>query len=516
MSGKKKFATIIVMLAILLAVFAGLVWHMNHYRLIDMKFYPKDAQSLDLRGEDISAAHYDKLVRYMPDCEIIWDVPFQNSAYPSNTTNLTVTSLSEEDLDTLDYFSQLETLHAEGCADYAQLLTLMNRRPELKLYYNILIQGETYDQDTRQLEVETILEEELALLPGLKQLDTVIVSGGEDIRNIPALQEYCHENNVDFCVALGADSFAEDVQQISLEGITDEQLHLLRFLPNLKQVHMVKPLAAAENVIALQKNRLDLTVTWEQEVCGQLVSTETVEIDLSDTAIASVEEVEQVLAYFPNVERVFLGEQPGIDNETMAAYRERSRENYKVVWVVDLSGKMKVRTDIDNFMPSRDGWGYVREGEVDNIRYCEDLICIDLGHMGLKTVDFLEPLVNLEYLILAHTEVQYIDAISNCKKLRYLELDWSPIKDLSPLVACTALEDLNIGKTWPDITPVLQMTWLKNLYMIMGRPVDAWKASQALPDTRVVASGSATVASGWRNLPNYYKMRDILGMYYMN
>ena len=60
------------------------------------------------------------------------------------------------------------------------------------------------------------------------------------------------------------------------------------------------------------------------------------------------------------------------------------------------------------------------------------------------------------------------------------------------------------------------MTWLKNLYMIFGDAGDAWKCTQALPDTHVVASGDATVGGGWRRLPNYYDMRDCLGMYYMN
>lgn len=512
---KRIIAVIILALVLLAAVFAGLAWHMKSYRLIDGRFYPRDAAVLDLREKNITAAHYDKLVRHMPDCEIRWNVPFQNGVYPDDTKALTVAALSDEDLDDLEYFHRLETIHAEECRDYDQLLRLAKRRPDLQLYYSITVNGRDYPQDARQLEIEAITEAELALLPGLKELEAVIVGGGDDIRNIAALQEYCHQNDVDFCVALGSAIITEDARQIRPEGITDGQLHLLQFLPDLEQIHMVAPEAAPENVIALKKSRIDLTVTWEQEICGLLCSTESTEVDLSEATITSLEEVEQALAYFPDVQNVFLGE-PGIDNEEIAAFRERNRENYKVVWVVDLSGKMKVRTDIDNFMPSRDGWGYVREGEVDNIRYCEELICIDLGHMGLKTVDFLEPLVNLEYLILAHTEVQYIDAISNCKKLRYLELDWSPIKDLSPLVECTALEDLNIGNTWPDITPVLKMTWLKNLYMIMGRRVDAWTASQALPDTHVVASGDATVGGGWRRLPNYYKMRDILGMHYMN
>ena len=43
-----------------------------------------------------------------------------------------------------------------------------------------------------------------------------------------------------------------------------------------------------------------------------------------------------------------------------------------------------------------------------------------------------------------------------------------------------------------------------------------YRMTQALPNTRVMVTGAATVANGWRELDNYYKMRDLLGMYYMS
>jgi len=52
--------------------------------------------------------------------------------------------------------------------------------------------------------------------------------------------------------------------------------------------------------------------------------------------------------------------------------------------------------------------------------------------------------------------------------------------------------------------------------MIYGNGGDAYKISQALPDTTVVASGNATVGGGWRRLQNYYDMRDFFGAPYMN
>lgn len=511
----KKVIWILAAVALLLAALVvGMLWFVNNYAVVDMQFYPRDAQVLDLREQEISQEHFDKLHRKLPDCQIRWNVMFQNALCDSASTELTVEQLTDADVRLLKYFPKLKTLDAGNCEDYSQLMAARAAYPELAIIYNVTLGGEKYPQDAKTVELSAVTQEEIARLACLTELDTVIAKAGIG-ENSVALQNYCRENGLAFCVSVGNAILSEETEEARIEGASEAELELLSLLPRLTRVHLMEPAAPAEAVFAFRDKNADMTVTWEKTVSGFLCDMKTEEVDYTDLTVTSIEEVEQGLAYFPNVKHVFLGE-PGIDNEKIAAFRERNRENYKVVWVVDLSGKMKVRTDIDNFMPSRDGWGYVRDGEIDNIRYCEEIMCMDIGHMGVKDVSFLETLTNLEYLILAHTEVQYIDAIRNCKKLKFLELDWSCIRDLSPLVECTALEDLNIGKTWPDITPVLQMTWLKNLYMIMGRGADAYRASQALPNTRVVASGTATVASGWRNLPNYYAMRDALGMFYMS
>ena len=90
------------------------------------------------------------------------------------------------------------------------------------------------------------------------------------------------------------------------------------------------------------------------------------------------------------------------------------------------------------------------------------------------------------------------------------------MKDLSPLTGCTALEDLNLGMIYADFAPIEEMTWLKNLWMVECSSADRYRMPQALPDTRVMVTGAATVANGWRDLENYYAMRDLLGMKYMS
>ena len=229
----------------------------------------------------------------------------------------------------------------------------------------------------------------------------------------------------------------------------------------------------------------------------------------------SLEELADAPAYFPDVETVFLGE-CGLDNELLAAHRDQVRDQYKLVWTVSCGNKLKTRTDAKTFMPVRERVYYFNDEEAYNLRYCEEMVCIDIGHMSIHNIDFVEYMPDLQYLILAHTQLNYIEPIRHCKNLKFLELDWSPLKDLTPLKECTALEDLNLGNTFADFTPIGEMTWLKNLWMVDCSTRARYEMTQALPDTKVMVTGAATVANGWRDLDNYYAMRDLLGMHYMS
>ena len=141
---------------------------------------------------------------------------------------------------------------------------------------------------------------------------------------------------------------------------------------------------------------------------------------------------------------------------------------------------------------------------------------LDIGHMSIHDVSFLEGMTSLKYLILAHTFVTDISPISNCKNLVFLELDFSSVRDFTPLQGCTALEDLNIGETYADVEPLLEMTWLKNLWCVKRGYGSVKKLTEGLPSTVHINSlGGETVGNGWRKLPNYYAMRDTLGMHYM-
>ena len=511
---KFKKVLIVALLAVILGAGAGGVyWHHQHYLWIDARRYSRNAQQLDLREEKLSIRQYEKFRSLLPDCDILWKVPFQGGYYAEETDSLTITSLKETDIAALAYLPQLRTIDASGCMEYALLEQLQETYPQLTVEYSIVLGENRYEPDTEQLEISAIAAEEIDDLQYLRNLKTIVISSGENTENYAQLREYCREKNYAFYVRLGDMLAEESAQSLTVSGLQEGAESLLQFLPGLTRLHVLNPQISMEGLETIRRNHPNLRLSWNQVVCGKVFNGTDTEIDISGIPVQDLDVLAEQMTYFPAAEKLIMSD-CGVDNEAMAQFREEHREDYKVVWTVQLGEKLKARTDDTTFMPTRERVYYFQDHESGNLKYCEDMICIDVGHMAIHDISFVEYMPNLQYLVLAHTEVRDITPLQNCKNLKFLELDWSTVRDFTPLLGCTALEDLNIGKTYPDLEPIAQMTWLKNLWMV-GRSGGAYKVTQALTETKIVLSGSATVAGGWRDLPNYYAMRDLLGMHYM-
>lgn len=553
---------LIVLAAALLAVGIA-VWFLLTHVWVAGTFYSRNADVLDLRFADVTTADYDKLRKKAPNSEILWRIPFQGKTYDQDTDVLYVTSLTDEDVATLDYFTRLKTVEAQKCTDYPQLAALTARRPEVTVEYAVTIDGREYPQDTAVVSISGITEEEINLLTYLPELTAVTAVGCRTPEQMTRLRDFCQEKGLFFALRFGTKTYPDTVEELDVTGVTDGELELLQLLPELKTLHLKNPEADPETVAQLRSTYPKADISWEVEIAGVSFPDDTKEVDLSavlessaaqtaagtaagtqtaagaqttaktqtttgtatgtqstketqSTAPAvtlNLEDLEKKMSYLSDAKQVFLGK-CGLDNEELAALRERVRDSYKLVWTVQLGKKLTARTDDTTFMPVREHVYYFLDEDAYNLRYCEDMLCVDVGHMGLTNIDFVKGMPHLQILILAHNgQLQDISPISSCKELIFLELDWSAVKDFTPLVGCTSLEDLNIGLTYPSVEPLMQMTWLKNLWMVDRG--GAYQLSQALPDTKIVASADATVGAGWRNLPNYYKMRDMLGMEYM-
>ena len=357
MRGKSALLAVILILAIVLSIIGGAFLILSGNYLIDFRLYPKNAASMDLREEDVSIAHYEALHQKLPKCKILWNVPFQNGKLSSDTAEITVDTLSSQDVETLAYFPKLETVHAESCRDYDNLALLRQRYPNLTVSSCVVLDGIEYPADAESVELKTASPENLSMLPLLTNLHTVTVANSEGGQDFSALSAYCRENDLNFQFHIGGELVDANVQELTVENITDADLSLLDNLSELKTLRMVDPAADPAALASLSEQYPNVDISWEVRIGDNVFQSTDTEVDLSQTVVTDLAEVEAKMEYLPNVEKVIFGlcgkfgeglDNPDwgnskakvvacdIANEDMAAYRDRVRDKYKVVWTVRL------------------------------------------------------------------------------------------------------------------------------------------------------------------------------------
>lgn len=534
---KKKTRTgVIITIEVVVAVLiAAMALFMAFNVTVNGALYPRFKEELDLTDKPLTAAEVQKLREKLPDTEILWMIPLESGPVRSDAAQITLTTLSDEDLALTDYLTNLQTVHAENCRDSAQLAVLQQRHPQAVMYYSVWLGEEQFSPDAASVSVIGMTEADIPALAAFRNLSKLTIAGGSELSLLPQIQEAYPQLAVDYSVTIGGKTYPGDTRELVLMDLTyDEIVDALTLLPELKNLDLINPIATADQLTALRETYTDTKLIWQVQAYGMFFGEDTVEMNLSGAEGLDLKDVEIYADCLPNLERLYLGE-CGLDNEELAALRESKRDSYKVVWTIRFTQKLAADTDVTTFMPGHKDIGEYRFNEsmgvnVQDLKYFEDIECMDLGHFNIYKADFLAYMPHLKFLILSWTEIHDLSPIVNCQELIYLELDWSQVRDFTPLVELKALQDLNVCGTVADVTPLTQMTWLKNLwaaergYSAKKILLDAFPQEDVLgeedevlipkSDTYLYIYGGST--SAWRHLPHYYEMRDILGMYYMD
>lgn len=486
---------------------------------------PRYAQTLDLTDRELSGEDYAAIQAAMPRCEITWSVPLQGQKVPSDSRKLVLEDLREEDLEDLAWFPDLTELEVTAPSDYSAVETFARTHPDCQVRYPVTIGKETWAQDSVAISVEDPQLEELAqALRHLPALTEVELTGA--LPEAEALMALCQAfPNITFhwTVSLGDMTLAEDTVALTYAGGPCPEAdvsEVLKMLPNLTQADLTNCGFSAETMFALCREFPQVAFQWEVPIGDSFFPWDTTELDISGIPFDSAGQVEDLLPCFPYLERVIMCK-CGLDNETMDGLNQKY-ENIRFVWSIEIRYH-HIRTDATYFYPYKlDKQLYINNEEASLLRYCTDMVCIDIGHNGEVTdCEWASYMPKLRYLIIGETGISDLSPLANCKELVYLEMFTIPVTDYSPLVQCTALEDLNLGKTYCDPTPIAQMTWLKNLWWC-GAPTRNLPSSpakdilpEALPNTTIKLWLEHPTASGWRKLDNYFAMRDYMGMFYL-
>lgn len=575
--------------AVLAVIAAGALWFNGHY-VIAGGVHSRDAAVLDLRDRQLSPDTYEKLAGEMPGCDIRWNVPIGGTRYDSHAAELNVSAVKEgeealfalfpnlKELDvtkaalTADsfraiqaaapgchirwsipigedrydsaareiqvtdfspaevecfaFFDDLRQVDGRECVCYDALLALQKTMPGVSVLWNVPLDGNCFDQDTETLTTGANVGELMEYLAYLPKLETVTVDSDLTAGEQAALMDKYPGVIFDWNVTLCGESFRSTATEISFAGRILTETELQEIETNARRFFQLEVIdltgcgSDSERLMALRE-AAGVEVGWEFNLLGVTVSSLAEEIDLSGIRMTGTLGLESYLPCFSRLEKVIMCD-CGLPDETMDQLNKKY-ENIRFVWDVYI-GSGALRTDAIAFFSS--DYGEPDDRELAKLRYCTDLLVMDLGHRGVTDLSFVEGTPHVKYLILTNTPVTDLSPLAQLQELETLEAVSSQITDLTPLLECESLLDLNICAYVPTgsgeaMTEVLvQMTGLERLWFSTFQLDDEQqqRVVEALPNTEIYCSDNKVSCMGglWRYHERYYSMRDLLGMYYMD
>ena len=389
--------------------------------------------------------------------------------------------------------------------------------------------GWDYSPNTRAvfLAKDDVTEEELrtalSALPDLRKLEYPKCTFSPEIQL--ALMADFPEIDFIWRIDWAGQTLQSDAKTLELSDnhVTAEELfRMLPLFPQVQKVSLGESTLSEEDVARLNENFPDTVFQYPVELFGRQFDSLSEELDLSGITMTDTVDLEDALVHFPLLKKVVMCG-CGLKNVTMDELN-RKYDNIRFVWLVNVFGH-GVRTDATYFIQYNLPPCRLEGSRTQNLRYCPDMIAIDLGHTGLidGELEFLKYTPHVKYLIVAACHLTDITEVGLLKELVFFEAFKTPIKDFTPLLDCPALTHLNLSYNTcvknEHAEIFMQMDQLEMLWLCGDLLSDSTlrELEEALPDCRI-ASGFelSSTDGGWRNNDVYRDMRDAMKMPYMS
>ncbi len=476
---------------------------------------------LDIRGTGISNGACRRLQNGLPECRILWDPVFQGKAYPAETKSLSATELSAQDLTDLACFPELTSLDVTQCRDYDRILEAVTLLPGCEVSYRVFIGSHAYGPETVSIVLQDgIPAEAEAVLPYLPELRQLHFSGRTPPKTeLEALRRRWPSLDITWDFVFHGQTVTHRTTRLDLSDIPlndpAEIAALLSRMHGILTVDLCGTGLSRDEIMALAADFPRVTFILEIPIGSATVRTDAREIDISGIPV-TVAEIEALLPSLPNLRKVVMID-CGNTNEEMAALNRRYG-HIQFVWAVSVGDGKFARTDITGFIPYKyhlDQYVMTQQ-DADNLRYCTQLIALDLGHQSITSCEFLAYMPELKYVILSDTCISDISPLAGNTNVVFLEVFDTYLWDLEPLLTLTGLQDLNICWCPADYRVVAQMFWLERCWWGGNQHTQEQMGylQTQCPNTLFEFRADYSTGFGWRKGPLYFQMRDALDMFY--
>lgn len=524
---KKSKAPLIVGLILAIFVLAAviaLLWIESNCVLVGGKLY-RQGDTIDLRSGEVSIAEYDELRARFPDSVILWNVPIGSRSFDSSSTSVSVDNYSEAEIDSFRYLPQLKTIDASDADCYDVIMKTIDAYPNCTVKYQVKLGGSAYAGDTAQLVLYSPaalseLEARLQYFPQLESVDLRAAGLGDDEEDalIDAFPDISFLREVE----LAGKSFDTSAAELDLSGTDIDVQTLVAAAPRFtgtETVELGSRELSFDDIEAVRDAFGGAAVHCKLRVYGTQVDSFAEELNYNGQYLGDTGDAERAASVMPYLRKLYM-DNCGLSDEVLGALDDKF-ENLRVVWTVYIKG-FPCKTDADNFCVSKysSSYGPLGDDLIDPIKYCKDMVTLDLGHMDYTNLNFVKNMKHLKYLICGDTKVTDISALADLEEIYFIEMFLTPCSDFSVLANCKSLRHLNICYCpVADYTQLKELSFLDRLWVKRCGLTDEQIAEiqEACPNTWIMVDNGdpSSVCYDWRCDDSYFDMRDNLGMFYM-
>lgn len=332
--------------------------------------------------------------------------------------------------------------------------------PEAHLVCKVDIAGNIYPSETTELKLEGADEATQKLLTALGRLERLDLTECEVSDDaFKELSEGLPHCRIVARVTLGETEYTTDAEYVTLtDSLSEKDVERLAFFKNLKVIDARKcdtPQLLNGFLAAHPDVRLNQPIT----LLGREFGTEDEIVDLRGknyTLNQVMEALNEALPKMHSLKKIDMcgcGLSDAEMEKLCAAYPD-----IKFVWMIHFV-KWYVRTDavIFSTLNSIGKSVYTQYDYAPLLKYCNDLVALDLGHSRITDISGVASMKKLRAVILTDNKVTDISAFAELKDLEFIEMNaTNKIKSLEPLRALQNLRFINIwaSNEATDLSPL--------------------------------------------------------------
>ena len=114
------------LLPVVILLFAAVGWFFWKYTFVDGTVTARSADTIDLRGREISEEKLRTIESRFPDAHILWDVTVGGKSFDGESESIVTADFTTEDIPSFARLKNLKEADVSACSDFSAILALQN------------------------------------------------------------------------------------------------------------------------------------------------------------------------------------------------------------------------------------------------------------------------------------------------------------------------------------------------------------------------------------------------------